>query len=134
MHVSLTRVIIGITFACWIALLAYGWWVITWRPSPCEDSVKITTEADAFEFGKYFLRHDAWFWRDTFQSVRDPDRELRKEKCCSVQRVDPQDNEGREWNVALRFTSPRGDYEYGYSVQFTSCRYDIVTDRWTERL
>lgn len=133
MPVTPRQAVVGLTCASWIAVLAYSLWLSNREPAPCKDVERITTEADALEFGKYFLRHNSWFWDDSFRSIAELNRELSKEMCCSVQHIDPEDNEGREWNVALRFYAPKGDYEYGYGVQFTSCRHHIVADHWTER-
>ncbi|EIM30459.1 hypothetical protein [Microvirga lotononidis] len=127
MQIKLRHVIIGLTCVAWITALAFAWFALKYDPS-CIGSDKIMREADALEFGKYYLRRHRSIWEDELHSVAELDQMLQTPGCCNVSRINPDENNGREWFVSLKVAKPPGRYFYFYDVQFTSCRYRIEED------
>ncbi|EIM30460.1 hypothetical protein [Microvirga lotononidis] len=100
--------------------------VFFWLMSPCEASA-ISTEIDAVEFSKYWLRRDDSLWRaDGIQSLTNLNQALEKNDCCVARAINPEANDEREWVSTVKLVRS-GEIVGLYEVAFTSCRSKVRT-------
>ncbi|EIM30462.1 hypothetical protein [Microvirga lotononidis] len=121
------RTVLAVLICAPLIAFAGGLAFVFWNVGSCSNLQKIDTSEDALEFGKYWLRRDERFWRAKgVKSLTDLNLELEKVGCCTVEEIVPSENDGRMWSTALRLGKASNDLER-YEVQFTSCRYEILT-------